>query len=189
MNGWKASGSSPPGDRLLAGCYRPNADLRSWLTQIAVVSSAGRQEFRGFRVVEMHVKSNCIFAFLLSATTATADVEIGCVSEQLLAEFSEMVSITDITESSATAQLIMQLPLRYSDLVLDFIHLRRFEEGKRTLWTGVSFQELNEGKSWSSVEIVRTDLTDYKFYAQYRSEIAGQKKCFYEFPIVWETSD
>lgn len=143
----------------------------------------------GIRVVEMHLKATCIFAFFLLATTATADVEIGCVSEPLFAEFSEMVSITDITESSVTAQLIIQLPLRYSNLVLDGVHLRRFEEGKRTLWTELSFQELKEGTSWTSVEIARADLTDYKFYAQYRSEIAGQKKCSYEFPINWETRD
>ena len=141
------------------------------------------------RVVEMHFKAKCIFAILLSTTTATADVEIGCVSDQLLAEFSEMSSISDFTESSVTAQLIIQLPLRFSNLVLEFIHLRRFEGGNRTLWTGVPFQELNESKSWSSVEIVRTDLTDYKFFAQYRSDIAGQKTCVYEFPIAWETNE
>lgn len=137
----------------------------------------------------MHFKAKCFFAILLSTTTATADVEIGCVSKQLLAEFSEMSSITDLTESSVTAQLIIQLPLRFSNLVLEFIHLRRFERGNRTLWTGVSFQEQNESKSWSSVEINRTDLTDYKFFAQYRSDIAGQKICVYEFPITWETNE
>lgn len=114
---------------------------------------------------------------------------VGCVSEQLASEFSEMVSVSDVTKDSVTAQLIIQLPLRYSSLQLEFVHLRRFQAGKRTLWIGLSFQKLNENRSWSSVEIARADLTEYKFFAQYRSEFAGKEECTYEFPISLDNSD
>ena len=118
------------------------------------------------------------------APSATGDATIGCVSETLSTELTEMTSVTDITESSASAHLIIELPVRFSNLVLEYIHLRRSKNGIRVLWVGLPFEELNKNKSWSTVEISRSDLNEYELSAQYHSEKAAQDDCFYEFPVA-----
>lgn len=118
------------------------------------------------------------------ASAADADATVGCLSDQLSAEFAELVSVDDLTEGSPTAQLIIQLPIRYSELELQVIHLQRHEGGRRSLWVGLYFQELEENRSWTSVEIARPDLGNFRFYAQYLSDAGGERECTYEFPFT-----
>lgn len=127
-----------------------------------------------------------IVAFFFSTSSSTADVVIGCVSEKLSSEFSAMVSVSDLTESSASAHLIIELPVRFSNLELEYIHLRRLRKGKRVLWVGIPFDELNENRSWSTVEILRSELKEYHLFAQYHTNKTARDDCSYEFPIVWE---
>ncbi len=80
-----------------------------------------------------------------------------------------MVSIEDLEPGSGTAQIILQLPIRSPGLELDYIHLIRHDSGRRTLWTGLGFKEINENRSWTTIEVLRSELHQYKIVAQYRN--------------------
>lgn len=120
----------------------------------------------------------------LIAASLFADVEISCSEDHWPAELKMGASVEDLTIGSGSAQIVVQLPIRGPNLELEDIHLRRFEGGRRTLWIGLSFEELEENKSWTSIEIARTDIERYELVAQYR--VVGKRShgcASYEFPI------
>ena len=130
----------------------------------------------------------CFGALVAIPIRADADVEISCLPDQFPHQLSEVVSVTDLTDGGRSTQLIIQLPIRFSNLELELIHLRRFEEGKRTLWVGLSFEELEEGKSWTSIEVARADLGQYQIFAQYRVIDKDEDGCAsFEIPFGIET--
>lgn len=120
----------------------------------------------------------------LVALPVFADVEISCSEDEWPAQLNRAVSVDDLATGSSSAQIVIQLPIRGSSLELEYVHLRRFDGGRRTLWIGLSFEELNENRSWTSIEITRTDLERYRLVAQYRVLGKSAKGCAsYEFPI------
>lgn len=120
----------------------------------------------------------------LVALPLFADVEISCSEDRWPAQLEKDVSVEDLTIGSGSAQIIIQLPIRAPNLELEYIHLRRFDGRRRTLWIGLSFEELEENRSWTSIEIARTEIERYQLTAHYRAVGKRVHGCAsYEFPI------